>query len=332
MKSKLYIGFLGLAILLLSACGNNDNAHYKKDISDIPESDIEIKRYENVFTLEREYFFDSIAVLQLEYPAFFDGDISDTADLEKVWAFFDDPYLQELYRMVQKDYPDLSAFDTELGTAFRYLQYYFPDFQIPNIYTYVSGLDFQFPVKYTGEDLIISLDVFLPSGKEIYAQTKMPQYRLLRHNAKRIVPDAMDVFAKGIVAPMPSTPHLLDQMIYEGKVLYFIHAMIPDIHDSVLFNYSQSQEVWCQQNEANVWAFILENEFLYETKIPIINRFMKDGPFTSIFNKQSPSRIGSYLGYQIVLNYMMENDVEIDELLSIRNSQDILQASGYHPE
>jgi uncharacterized protein YjaZ len=58
---------------------------------------------------------------------------------------------------------------------------------------------------------------------------------------------------------------------------------------------------------------------------------MTDGPFTSGFAEESPARTGSWLGWQIVKDYMDNNDVTLKELLKDTDSQKILEKSGYKP-
>jgi hypothetical protein len=327
------ITIISVILLTITFFGCGEKNHFHKDLDKLPDVELDIRRYETaLFELNREQFHQDIEKLQKEFPIFLNGDIGDSAALDNLWGFFEDKYNQEVYKYVKQDYADLSSFDEDLEDAFKYMSYYFPEIEIPSVYTYISGMDFQFPIKFTGRDLIVSLDLYTPSAIEIYAQSGVPKYHLRRMVPQRIVPDVMNELSHAFIQPTSPTPKLIEKMIYEGKKLYFVHAMMPELQDSILMNYSAEQMGWCYHHEAKVWAFIMESDFLYETKVPIHNKFMKDGPFTAIFNKQSPSRIGAYIGYKIVLNYMMENDVDLGELCAEDDYQKILQSSAYHPE
>jgi hypothetical protein len=38
-------------------------------------------------------------------------------------------------------------------------------------------------------------------------------------------------------------------IISQGKLMYFVDAMLPDMHDSLKIGYTAAQLKWCQNNE-----------------------------------------------------------------------------------
>jgi hypothetical protein len=51
------------------------------------------------------------------------------------------------------------------------------------------------------------------------------------------------------------------------------------------------------------------------------------------FSKDSPSRLGEWIGLQIIRSYMQKNrDVTLQMLLQETDAQKILTLSGYKPE
>jgi hypothetical protein len=124
----------------------------------------------------------------------------------------------------------------------------------------------------------------------------------------------------------------LDRMILNGKILYFLDAMLPFEEDEIKISYTNEQLDWCHSHEANLWQFFIENELLYETEITLINKFFNDGPFTRGF-EGSPARLGSWMGWQIVRAYMNQNpEISLQQLLDETNSQKILSGSDYKPK
>ena len=125
----------------------------------------------------------------------------------------------------------------------------------------------------------------------------------------------------------------IDHIVYEGKILYFFDAMLPDTPDSIKIKYSPSQIEWCYKNESNVWSYIIENKILYSTDHKILTKMCSDGPFTSFFSKQSPARVGNWVGWQIVRSYMENNKkITLNELFTNQDGQDILMKSKYKPQ
>ena len=56
------------------------------------------------------------------------------------------------------------------------------------------------------------------------------------------------------------------------------------------------------------------------------------GSFTTGFSRQSPSRLGIWIGWHIVSDYMKNNpETKLNELFKITDSQQLLHDSGYKP-
>jgi hypothetical protein len=59
---------------------------------------------------------------------------------------------------------------------------------------------------------------------------------------------------------------------------------------------------------------------------------MNDAPFTSPVSQESPGRLGTFIGWQIVKGYMEKNDkLGLKDLMNEENFQKILENSGYRP-
>ena len=59
--------------------------------------------------------------------------------------------------------------------------------------------------------------------------------------------------------------------------------------------------------------------------------FFSDSPYTKGMPKESPGRIGYWVGYKIIDSYMKNNNVSVQQLMNNANSQDILLKSKYRP-
>ncbi|MBK6964767.1 MAG: hypothetical protein IPH20_12710 [Bacteroidales bacterium] len=132
---------------------------------------------------------------------------------------------QEVYAECLKQFPELNGLANEFNIAFNRLKIEIPGFKEPEIDTYVSGFDFQYPIKYTDSDLVVALDMFLGSDYPGYRKMGIPQYISERLTPDHILPDCVKEMAYYISAT--KTPVLLDAMIEEGKILYFAGLMLP---------------------------------------------------------------------------------------------------------
>jgi len=318
-------------LLTLYSCTSENN--FDVDISNIPSPEIKIKRYEKaIFSIPSDNFVAELPKYQEEFPLFLSGNLSDTNAILQLKSFFVDPHMVELNNLVQKEYPNLDNLEVSFNQAFSYMSYYLPEVPVPEVYSYVSGLDFKFPVKYANENMLISLDMYLGENTKAYQVSGFPKYRNHWSVKESIIRDAMEEIATGLLPEKNASDNLLQQMVFEGKKLYFVKSTIPQIADSLLFKFTASQLEWMNSYESNVWSYILENQLLYSNDKQMIRKFMDDGPFNDLFAKTSPARIGSYLGWNIVSSYMRETGADLKELMLEDNAQKILKLSHYKPK
>jgi hypothetical protein len=132
--------------------------------------------------------------------------------------------------------------------------------------------------------------------------------------------------------PNPKQKTLLDRMIAGGKLLYYLDAVLPNTPDTIKLCYTEKKLEWAKGNEKQVWAFIVQNELLYATDFGTQSNLIQDGPFTTGFSNESPSRLGVFIGWKIIRAYMAEHpETSLQELMNINDAQLILQQSGYKP-
>lgn len=339
MKKKLWMRFLIYSSLLLFSC-NSD----KFDI-DISSIDIEIK----IHRMEKEFFSinpDSTnkahQQFNAEYGLFYQrflenitgiGMVNDPAIAYSLKSFLSDKYMREVFEDTEKKFNgNLSDIHTGLTNAFRYCRYYFPQMVVPEIVTFVSG--FQYAVAVTDSTLGIGLDMYLGSDYENYLKAGFPLYKIALMKREYIVPDAMkawlmtEFFSDENQLPKD----VLGTMIQYGKILYLSDAVLPATEDTLKTGYTASQLEWCNKNEFNIWAHLVDNELLFSTDPLTINKFFNDAPFTSGLPKESPSKIGAWVGWQIVKSFMENNPgISIPSLMQQKDAQEILNKSKYKP-
>lgn len=314
------------------ACVNTSN-RLDVDLSDITEPDIKIERYGmDLFHINPDNIAAELPPLAEKYP-FFLGELPlDTLDLIQIHDWITDPFLRDIATATEAAFPDLKVVEEDLSQAFRHYKYYYPDAIIPDIYTYISGLDFEYPIHLGDNILLISLDMYLGKDFEPYAMSRIPQYRTRRATPEHISRDVMIEVANQLTIAYRSENILLDQMIEKGKVMYFLDAMIPSAHDTIKIGYSAPQLDWCKANEKNLWAFIIENELLFSSDFEKTHKLIIDGPFTSFFPEGSPARTGWWVGWQIVRSFMDNNtEVSLPQLMEELTPRQVLDNSGYNP-
>ena len=321
-----------ITALAFQAC-RNDADRLQIDVSDIPDPGVEIQRYgKGLFSIDPNNLKDDLPVLALQYPFFLGTLPLDTLSFIQIHDFITDPFLLEIARACNEEYPEMKNIEKQLNHAYRHYLYYYPEGELPEIFSYISGLDFEYPVQLHDDIMLIALDMYLGRNFEPYGRARIPQYRCIRATPDYLVRDIMLETANNIPTQYNSGNILLDQIIEKGKLLYFLDAMIPEAHDSIKIAYSGRQLGWCQANEPNLWAFLIENELLFSSDYEKTHKLIIDGPFTSFFPDGSPGRTGWWVGWQIVRSFMKNNtDVTLPQLMEELTARQILDNSSYNP-
>jgi hypothetical protein len=310
---------------MLASCGGNQESVNKSD-------DSMIHRYEvALFSMDMEDFKTGLEQIAPEYRIFLGDNYLEPPALDQLRAFVMDQQNQDIYQEVIKQYPQLSWLSPALSEGYARSSHALKFFIIPDTYTYISGFDFQYPIKYADSVMIIALDMYLGQDYEMYKKLGIPLYISQRLTREHILPDCMKEIALTRIPEKQGTYSLLEAMIEQGKVLYFTDVTLPDVADRLKIGFSENQLQWCSSNESNLWQFMVENELLYSSDAKAMSMFMVDGPFTSSFSPDSPARTGAWMGWKIVRTYMKNNNVTIEQLLGNGNAREILEKSGYKP-
>jgi hypothetical protein len=231
---------------------------------------------------------------------------------------------------VDSVYPDLSEVEAGLSDAFKHYKYYFPQGELPEVIGFISA--FENGIVTSDSLLGIGLDMFMGRNYKFYPAAINDQYRIKNLIPENLVPSAMKGFAKGKFE-LSQDRAMLNKMIYEGKILYFLDAMLPNTPDTLKIGYTAQQLQWCKEYEVAIWSLFIDRNLLFSTDELEYNKYLAEAPFTTGLDNNSAPMIGVWAGWQIVRKYMDENpNVTLAQLMQEQDYQKILKLSKYKPK
>jgi gliding motility-associated lipoprotein GldB len=314
------ITFIIALTLALISCDNKSKV--EKAVEAIP-LEIKVERFDKLFF---ETPPQDLNKLKKEFPYFFPSGNDDSVWINKM----KNPLWRELYTEVQKKYSNFQPVQKELETLLKRIKYYFPKTKTPKVITVISEMDYNNKVIYADSLLIISLELYLGKDHKFY---QFPNYLKQNFEQKQILPDVVSNFSIQKIPPV-SDNNLLGQMIYFGKQLVLKDLLLPDYSDADKMGYMPEQVKWCQENESYMWRYFIENELLYNNDQKLNNRFINPAPFSKFYleiDNESPGRVGSWIGWQIVRSFMKNNEVSLEDMLKM-NAKEIFEKSKYKPK
>ena len=149
----------------------------------------------------------------------------------------------------------------------------------------------------------------------------------------QILPDLVTSFGLQKIA-YPRDKSLLSLMVFAGKELYLKDKLIPDSTNEAKIGYTNQQLLWCQENEAYMWTYIIQGNLLYDTDPKLANRFINPAPLSKFYleiDNQSPGRVGAWIGWLIVKSFAENNELSLQDLLKL-DAKELFEKSNYKPK
>ncbi|MBN4070398.1 gliding motility lipoprotein GldB [Olleya sp. AH-315-F22] len=309
-----------IIVCFVSSC--ETESKLEKEIAEIGVT-VNVERFDKLFA---EVTSNSLPQLKQNYPFMFSKRYNDS-----VWiARIKDTLQRQLNTEVEKAFPDERLFEDDIEALFQHLKYYFKAFKSPRIITVTSDVDYRNKTIVTDTIVLIALDTYLGQDHEFYVGIQ--NYIKQNFRSSQIVSDLTTQYAQQQIY-QPKRKSLVDEMIYYGKVLYFKDVMIPFKEDEEKIGYTKEQLNWAIDNESYIWSYFVERELLFDTNPKLVLRFINPAPFSKFnleLDRESPGRIGQYIGWQIVRAYMKNNDINLQQMLST-NAENIFNNSKFKP-
>lgn len=315
--------FLKVVLVFYIFFSCSQKSRQQAEISNIPV-DLRIERFDQLFA---EATPTNLTDLKKDYPFLFPEKFPDSVWLKRM----QDTLQMEINREVNKKFPSLDKEEEKLTSLLQHIKYYFPEVTVPRVITITSDVDYQNKVILAKDLLIISLDTYL--GKDHYFYEAIQQYIKGNFTKEQILPDVATMYAKQLVE-LPKNRTFLANLIYYGKELYLKDLFLPNISNATKLGYTQEEFDWVQANEEEIWRYFIDRQLLYSTDKNLSTRFLYPAPFSKFYleeiDRESPDRVGQYIGWQIVNSYMKNNNVSLRQLL-IEDAETIFNKSKYKP-
>ncbi|MDB3907034.1 DUF2268 domain-containing putative Zn-dependent protease [Crocinitomicaceae bacterium] len=232
---------------------------------------------------------------------------------------------------IDAKFKKLKPIEEKLTDGFKHIKYHLPNAKMPSHIVFMNSL-FRSSVWVTENEIGVGLGNYLgASSKTVQKTDPAVMYLWMRKAMKK------EYLERDVVENWVRT-HLVDEvdlnlasdLIYHGKVMYLIKAAFPEMHDRLVLRYTKSQWKWAEKNEKGFWDYLMQNQMFYKNEeITKLNLF-NSGPKTpGLPIDGSPDRMGKFLGYKIICDYMEETEATVAQMVKA-DYKKILQK--YKPE
>lgn len=309
------------SVLMMVSC--NSNSKLEQEIEKIP-IDLKVIRFDKKFA---EVTPETLPALKNEFPYLFPESFTDSMWVAKI----NDTIQQEINTEVEKAFPDFSEEEDGLLNLFQHTKYYFPSFKTPEVITITSEVDYRNKVLLAPDYLFISMDTYL--GQEHPFYLGLQEYLKKNFEKGQILPDVAEKIGQKYV-PKPSDKTFLAHMLYYGKLLYLKDVLLPKVEDFEKIGYTKEELDWADANEDQVWRYFVERELIFDSDTDLYSRFLYPAPFSKFYlelDAESPARLGQYIGWQMVRQFMDKNNVSVQDMIAT-DAETIFNKANYKPK
>ncbi len=311
-----------LFALLLALISCDKKSKIEKQVEEIP-MEIKVVRFDKAFF---ETPVSELPQLKKQFPKFFPADVPDSVWINKM----KNPIWRELYSEVEKKYSNFEPERLEIEALFRHIKFYFPKTKTPKITTLIYEMDANTKAIYADSLVLISLEMYLGKTHKFY---EYPEYQKQNFEKNQILPDIVSSFSATKIPPTRDE-NLLALMIASGKELYLKDLLLPEYSDADKIGYTQKQIDFCNGNESYMWEYFIGEKMLYSTESKLANRFINPAPYSKFYleiDNETPGRVGSWVGWQIVRSFMKNNEISMQQML-LMDATEIFNKSKYKPK
>jgi hypothetical protein len=324
----------------LFSCNQNAKG---PDISGI-RVDTKIERFEPAFfKIDTIHLSQSLGQLRSAFPDFYPDFMRnilgvsgqpDSATIQVTLQFFRAYSL--FAKEIEKKFSDISPTEKEINKSFRYVKYYFPEYKIPKLITYIGTLDAP-GIALMSHYIAIGLHQYAGKNFAGYHTREVediyPVYVSRRFDAEYIPSNTMKAVVDDLFPDKTTGKPLIEQIIEKGKQWWLLDKFLPDTPDSLKTGYTQKQVQWCRENEGNIWnQFISDPGDLYTIDPSTIQNYIGEGPYTQGMPDSSPGNIGPWIGWQIVKKFVEKNPSLKAREVMMTPASKILEEAKYKPK
>ena len=339
--------FILFVVLLLTGCnGCNRGENREKDVSAI-KVDIQLLRFDkDLFGFASDDFAQHEASMRAKYGSFYNfyinqfvigpRPVGDTADIHEaaIKKFISDDYIKRIQDSINYHFSNTKDIEADLIQSFKYFKYYFPEVKVPKIVTINSTFSLG-AFTYDKDMMGIGLDLYFGARNPDYDSAGIYQYAQHKMRREYIARNAMEVLYNLYFGEdeLSHGKTLVEAMVDKGKKMYFLDYILPNAQDSMIVGFTEKQTKWCEASEYEIWKFLNDKDLLYKDNYMDQKRYLDEGPNTPGMPAEAPGIIGSWIGLQIVRQFMAKtgNKISMRDLILKYDAKMILEKAKYRP-
>lgn len=249
------------------------------------------------------------------------GNVDDSTFVESIILYRQDTIMRDVENQIDSEFSaGMKDFESNVTTAFQHLKYHLPKRETPEYIVYMNSL-FRSNIFCTDKNIGIGLERYLGSDNHVIKKldpTVFFQWVKDGMDPKFMERDVMTAWIETNIIE-EEKGNLAERMIRWGKVLYLTEASLPKVDKHLILRYNEKDLEWAKENEPAFWKYLVDQKMLFAMDERNNMNILNPGPTTpGLPTEGAPDRLGRYLGWTMVRNYMNEHDeVSMEDMIDL---------------
>ena len=128
------------------------------------------------------------------------------------------------------------------------------------------------------------------------------------------------VISNGTI-PKSKHDYLISEMVKWGKICVITEMALrignKDIQPEIVLRWTKDQYNWANGYEKAFWNYLKKNNLMFSTDEKNHAFLLNNGPYTIGFSEDSPDRMGQYIGWKMVRNYIFDEELSLSEMIKL---------------
>jgi hypothetical protein len=241
---------------------------------------------------------------------------NDTALFNGKNRFYTNDFVMELTQTISNENLLNVNRKKNIVDGFKRLKKLIPMGKLPTS-IYQINSSFSSSVFSTDKEIAIGLERYLGPENKVTKQLPGQEFYAWIKESMRSEYMERDVIAAWLMTNYleETTENYASEMIRWGKILFISHVCLPDLEERIILRYNQKQFKWAENSRESIWKYLVNNEILFKIDEETRMNLLKEGPYSIGLPEESPDRIGQYMGYKIVSNFMNSSEISLEKLI-----------------
>lgn len=332
LKKRIIIGFALITTILISLWylnvfdsnnpldANTEKVQLKLEINHLKGTDIITDT-----TLFNQYLSSEREVLELLANNYKTYNSKDTSIIQVWKSYFAQDYVNETEKEIRNVFKNYNKESSDIFEVFKRLKYHFPKKEYPKKII-LTNTNFGGNVYLENGTIIIGTERYIGGNKNVIQNSlppdAFPQWLKSGFEKKYLVRDIlMSTLIYNNTIPDDGQDYLISKIIEWGKICVITEMALrignKDVKPGIVLRWNPDQYNWAEKNEKALWKYLKTNKLLFSSNEKDHAFILNNGPYTIGFSEKSPDRLGQYLGWKMVRNYIFEEEIPLSEMVKL---------------